>query len=86
MAATLLGVARPEEEPDMRLRYFDQSHVIRDFTTFFGVTPEKFRAKPRPLLKVTLEQREAGETVKVRCAAGFDPACSKGIEYSRRST
>jgi AraC-like DNA-binding protein len=59
VAALLCGVADQDEENEMMLRYFDQSHFIRDFTSFFGVTPHKFRAQPRPLLTITLEQRQA---------------------------
>lgn len=59
LAAQLCGVADEEEEAEMMLRYFDQSHLIRDFAAFFGVTPEKFRSRPRPLLTITLEQRQA---------------------------
>ncbi|MEP2735064.1 MAG: helix-turn-helix domain-containing protein [Erythrobacter sp.] len=59
LAAQLCGVADEEEKAEMMLRYFDQSHLIRDFTSFFGVTPQKFRAKPRPLLMITLKQRQA---------------------------
>ncbi len=59
LAAQLCGVADQEEENEMMLRYFDQSHLIKDFTAFFGVTPQKFRAQPRPLLIITLEQRQA---------------------------
>lgn len=59
LAAQLCGVADEAEEAEMMLRYFDQSHLIKDFTAFFGVTPQKFRAQPRPLLTITLEQRQA---------------------------
>lgn len=59
IAANLIGVADSSEAEEIALRYFDQSHVIRDFTSFFGVTPHKFRAQPRPLLTITLEQRQA---------------------------
>ncbi len=59
LAAQLCGVADEAEEEEMLLRYFDQSHMIRDFTSFFGVTPHKFREQPRPLVTLTLEQRQA---------------------------
>ncbi len=59
VAALLCGVADQDDENEMMLRYFDQSHFIRDFTSFFGVTPHKFRAQPHPLLTITLEQRQA---------------------------
>ena len=59
LAAQLSGVADEQEEAEMLLRYFDQSHLIREFAAFFGVTPQKFRAEPRPLLTIGLEQRQA---------------------------
>ena len=59
VAALLCGVSDQHEEDELMLRYFDQSHLIRDFTAYFGVTPRRFRDGPRPLLKVTLEQRQA---------------------------
>jgi AraC-like DNA-binding protein len=59
MAAQLCGVADELEENEMLLRYFDQSHLIKEFVAFFGVSPQKFRAQPRPLLTITLEQRQA---------------------------
>ncbi len=59
VAALLCGVSDQHEEDELMLRYFDQSHLIRDFTAYFGITPRRFRDRPRPLLKVTLEQRQA---------------------------
>ena len=59
LAAQLCGVADDEEAEAMMLRYFDQSHLIREFAAFFGVTPQEFRRRPRPLLTITLEQRQA---------------------------
>ena len=57
VAALLCGVDNQQDEDELMLRYFDQSHLSRDFTAFFGLTPRKFRTRPRPLLKVTLQQR-----------------------------
>lgn len=59
IAAQLCGVADEAEEEEMLLRYFDQSHMIKDFSAFYGTTPRKFREVPRPLLTITLEQRQA---------------------------
>lgn len=59
LAAQLLGVAHEDDEDEFVLRYFDQSHRIREFQTFFGVTPEAFRAKPRILMTINLEARAA---------------------------
>jgi AraC-like DNA-binding protein len=59
LAAQLLGVAHEDDEDEFVLRYFDQSHRIREFQAFFGLTPEAFRAKPRILMTINLEARAA---------------------------
>lgn len=59
LAAQLLGVADENDEAEFIMRYFDQSHVIREFQTFFGCTPRAFRAEPRILLTINLETRAA---------------------------
>lgn len=59
LASQLCGVADDEEAEAMILRYFDQSHLIREFTEFFGATPHQFRRARRPLLTLNLEQRQA---------------------------
>ncbi|WFL78801.1 helix-turn-helix domain-containing protein [Altererythrobacter arenosus] len=59
LASSLCGVVDEDEEQDIILRYFDQSHLIREFASFFGVTPHKFRAEPRPLMTIAMEQRQA---------------------------
>jgi len=59
MGATLCGVADEEEAAELALRYFDQSHLARDFATFFRMTPAQFAAKPQPLLTLALEVRQA---------------------------
>ena len=58
MAATLLGVARPEDEPEARLRYFDQSHLIREMRRFFGMRPGELVNGPHPFLRMTIETRQ----------------------------
>ncbi len=59
LAAQLLGVADQSEEQEFLLRYFDQSHAIREFHAFFGVTPHAFRRTPKVLLTLNLETRAA---------------------------
>lgn len=59
LAAQLCGVGDEEEEQELLLRYFDQSHLIREFQAFFGVTPAAFRSSPRPLMTISLETRQA---------------------------
>jgi AraC-like DNA-binding protein len=59
MASSLRGVADREEAEDLALRYYDQSHLIRDFTDLFGMSPRQFVATPLPILTLTLESRQA---------------------------
>ncbi len=58
MASLLLGVAEPAEAEALHLRYFDQSHLIREITHFFGVSPSQLAAQPNPLLRLNLEARQ----------------------------
>jgi len=59
MAAALLGVAMEDEEAALRLRYFDQSHQIREIRHFFDCTPGQLQSEPHPLLRLNLEVRQA---------------------------
>ena len=59
LAAQLCGVADEEEAEQLMLRFFDQSHLIREFAAFFGTTPHAFRSSPRPLMTLNVETRQA---------------------------
>jgi AraC-like DNA-binding protein len=59
MASSLRGVADQAEAEELQLRYYDQSHLIREFTQLFGMSPRQFVASPQPLLTLTLESRQA---------------------------
>lgn len=59
MASHLRGVADEAEAEDLMLRYYDQSHLIRDFTRFFGLSPRQFRQAPQPLMTLALESRQS---------------------------
>lgn len=59
LAARLCGVADEEGEEELYLRYFDQSHQIREFTAFFGMTPREFVSDRQSLLTLSLEIRQA---------------------------
>lgn len=59
MASHLRGVADHSEAETLMLRYYDQSHLIREFTEFFGMTPSQFVERPQPLLTLALESRQA---------------------------
>lgn len=59
IAAQLRGVADAAESEEQVLRYFDQSHLNREFMHFFGISPVQFVRTPQPLLTLTLEIRQA---------------------------
>lgn len=67
LAAQLLGVGDPDEAEDLILRYFDQSHIIREFRHFFGLTPRQFRLIDRPILRLSLESRQARRREAMGC-------------------
>ncbi|WP_324829061.1 helix-turn-helix domain-containing protein [Qipengyuania zhejiangensis] len=58
LASRLCGVA-DEDEDDILLRFFDQSHRIREFQAFFKMTPQVFRRNRHGLLTLSLEIRQA---------------------------
>ncbi|HET9629143.1 MAG TPA: helix-turn-helix domain-containing protein [Novosphingobium sp.] len=59
MASHLRGVADQAEAEELVLRYYDQSHLIREFTQMFGMSPSQFVARPQPILTLALESRQA---------------------------
>jgi AraC-like DNA-binding protein len=58
-ASLLRGVADEAEAESLALRYYDQSHLIREFTALFGMSPRQFAALPQPLMTSALENRQA---------------------------
>ncbi len=59
MAAHLRGVADDEEAAELALRYYDQSHLNREFMFFFGMTPTQLARTPLPFLTLALEMRQS---------------------------
>lgn len=59
IAAHLRGVADDSEAEEAALRFFDQSHMNREFRTFFGMTPRQFTRTPQPFMTLTLEARQS---------------------------
>lgn len=59
MASHLRGVADFEEREEIALRYYDESHLIHEFTELFGMSPRQFVRTPQPILTLTLESRQA---------------------------
>lgn len=56
--SALLGVARPEDEPEIEDRYFDQSHRIKEMRAIFGLSPGELRSGTFPVLRLSLEVRQ----------------------------
>lgn len=73
IAANLRGVADDDEAEELALRYYDQSHMIREFSTFFGMTPKQFLRTPQPLMTMTLEARQAR---RLEILGRHDPSAS----------
>jgi AraC-like DNA-binding protein len=59
MASHLRGVADQAEADELALRYYDQSHQIREFAELFGMSPGQFVKTPQPLMTLALESRQA---------------------------
>lgn len=59
MASHLRGVADQDEADALALRYYDQSHLIREFTAMFGMSPRQFVERPQPLITIGLETRQS---------------------------
>ncbi|BDI59669.1 helix-turn-helix domain-containing protein [Qipengyuania nanhaisediminis] len=59
IAAHLQGVADDAEAEEAALRFFDQSHMIREFRAFFGMTPRQFAQTSQPFMTLTLEARQS---------------------------
>ncbi len=59
MASHMRGVADQDEAEALALRYYDQSHLIREFTELFGMSPRQFVETPQPLMTLALETRQA---------------------------
>ena len=59
MASQLLGFADREEAEAHALRFYDQSHLIRDFRALLDMTPRDLARNPQPILTLGLESRQA---------------------------
>jgi AraC-like DNA-binding protein len=59
MASHLRGVADYEEAEVLVLRYYDQSHLIREMTEMFGMSPRQFVETSQPIMTLALESRQA---------------------------
>ena len=63
MAEAMRGFSSPGEEILATLRYFDQSHLNREFWRFAGTTPGKFAKAITPLFTAGLKLRVEGKAI-----------------------
>lgn len=61
MATALRGFSTPSEEQLAALRYFDQSHLNREFHHYVGMPPGAFSRSVTPLLTAGLKMRDEGK-------------------------
>lgn len=60
VAMAIRGFTDPSQEELLALRYFDQSHLNREFKRFIGMPPGKFARTPTPLFTAGLKLRSEG--------------------------
>lgn len=61
MATALRGFSTPSEEQLAALRYFDQSHLNREFRHYVGMPPGAFTKAATPLFTAGLKMRDDGK-------------------------
>ncbi len=64
MATALRGFSTPSEEELAQLRYFDQSHLNREFRHFSGMPPGAFAKAITPLFTAGLKLRDEGKSLE----------------------
>ncbi len=82
MAASLRGLSAPSEDDEAALRFYDASHLNREFRLFVDMPPNKFRNTPTLLFTPGLEVREQRKMAE-RAAGGaalpwIAPAIARG--------
>lgn len=60
-AMAMRKLSHPSEEDLAALRYFDQSHLNREFKRFVGMTPKTFQNAYTPLMNAGLRLRREGD-------------------------
>lgn len=63
VAEAMRGFSTPDQKQLAELRYFDQSHLNREFHRFAGMTPGKFRKAQTPLFTAGLLLRVQGKDI-----------------------
>jgi AraC-like DNA-binding protein len=63
MAAAMRGFSTPDQALLFKLRYFDESHLNREFRHFASMTPGAFNKAFTPLFTAGLKLREEGKVI-----------------------
>jgi len=63
MASAMRGLSNPDETELAALRYFDQSHLNREFRRYTNMTPGAFQRAVTPLFTASLKLRVDGKTL-----------------------
>lgn len=74
MAAAMRGLGNPSDEALAALRYFDQSHLTREFRHFIGMSPKVFAQSNTPLLNAGLKLRDMRKAEAMSAGRGDAPA------------
>lgn len=61
IATAMRGLVSPDDQQLAALRYFDQSHLTREFRFFVDMTPRRFLLSATPLFSAGLKLRAAGK-------------------------
>jgi AraC-like DNA-binding protein len=70
MATAMRGFSSPSDEELAALRYFDQSHLTREFKRFAGMTPRTFERAATPLFTAGLNLRAQANALKALVPEG----------------
>jgi AraC-like DNA-binding protein len=84
MAAAMRGLGQPSDEALAALRYFDQSHLSREFHRFIGLSPKVFAHTPTPLLDAGLKLRDMRKSDKAGTARGDAPVAP--VHFTRKAS
>ena len=63
MATAMRGFSNADEAELAALRFFDQSHLNREFRRYTGMTPGAFQRLRSPLFDASLQLRESGKAL-----------------------
>ncbi|WP_336960248.1 AraC family transcriptional regulator [Sphingobium aquiterrae] len=78
MAAAMRGLGQPSDEVLAGLRYFDQSHLTREFRRFIGMSPRMFAQSNTPLLDAGLMLRDMRKAEATGSSRGGAPVVTPG--------